>query len=1215
MYPDVAESGLDPWHHYVLKGRKEGRDNGLHPKKDMFFPEGYLEMYPDVAESGIAPWRHYVLSGKKEGRDNGLHPKEELFFPEGYLEMYPDIAEEGLDPWRHYVLYGKKDGRDNGLHPMAELFFPEGYLEMYHDVADAGIDPWRHYVLYGKKDGRGNGLHPKNDQFFAAGYLEMYPEIAEAELTPWRHYVLSGKKDGRDNGLHPAEGIFFADGYLEMYHDVADAGIDPWRHYVLSGKREGRDNGLHPNADAFFAAGYLEMYPDVAKAGVDPWHHYVLVGKKEGRDNGLHPNDDAFFAAGYLVMYPDVAQAGVDPWHHYVLAGKSEGRDNGLHPADALFFPEGYLEMYPDVAQAGADPWHHYVLAGKSEGRDNGLHPSEGMIFPAGYIEMYPDVAGSGEEPWHHYVLFGRKAGRDNGYHPSDDMFYADGYLRKYPDVAAAKLDPWRHYVQSGKKEGRDCCVSKPITWPAAWHLYARNILIITEDHPYGGRNRRADQKVEALAGFGYKSFVCSMSDKAACMNLLQKCAAVVFYNVPYVDSVIEYCREARRLGARIIYEADGLTLNEDACRRELQEYGISEEEKTSLINSAKARLDAMLQADETWFSTRTLCDESDKEYGTHGVFIPSAISEELSGAAKEFAGDKKDSKAVRVVCLAGSPYGNGLGLIQNELEEILIRNENVQLVLTGSIEFDCRRSALQGRIIQTGWLEHKDYYYLISQCDIAIMPGPSGQFNASASNTGYIEASALSIPSVCCDVPELSAAVRNGKDGFIARSSDEWLSDLQKLIDDRELRHAIGKAAHETVLQSCSLNRLGRQLVSLLEPYAVTNGGRQSVLIVNVLYGVSSFGGATVVAEKLAEELQANGSYDVNVFSAYTDLHEDYGILKRYTWNGVKVWAVNVYDISLDYINTRLKDVFAEVLDLVSPKLVHFHCVQTLGMDMCLECSERKVPYFVTIHDGWWNCVRQFMVDNSGNYCGDEVSSCALCKARCGISGADFYRKRHLAHLVLRNAEKVYTPSHYFSALIQRNFPSVPIYTNKNGIIQNDKTAACRKTEAENERERIVLGFFGGRELVKGYFLLRECIDSFGGDIDNFKLVLIDTARRDGREGGMMNDGWPLDVEINGYTPHEKMYEMYQKIDVLLFPSMLKESFGLMVREAIYNDVFVVCSDCGGPSEAIVNNENGLIFPMGDKDKFMECLRFLIKNKDFIKNYRTKNFQPVRLN
>ena len=39
---------MDPWHHYVRYGKKEGRDNGLHPGDEVFFPEGYLEMYPDV---------------------------------------------------------------------------------------------------------------------------------------------------------------------------------------------------------------------------------------------------------------------------------------------------------------------------------------------------------------------------------------------------------------------------------------------------------------------------------------------------------------------------------------------------------------------------------------------------------------------------------------------------------------------------------------------------------------------------------------------------------------------------------------------------------------------------------------------------------------------------------------------------------------------------------------------------------------------------------------------------------------------------------------------------------------------------------------------------------------------------------------------------------------------------------------------------------------
>ena len=133
-------------------GSKEPR------KEELFFPEGYLEMYKDVARAGADPWRHYVLYGKKEGRDNGLHPDGRMFFPEGYLEMYPDAAQSGLDPWHHYVLKGKKEGRDNGLHPGEDLFFAEGYLELYPDVARSKADPWRHYVLHGKAEGRDSGL-------------------------------------------------------------------------------------------------------------------------------------------------------------------------------------------------------------------------------------------------------------------------------------------------------------------------------------------------------------------------------------------------------------------------------------------------------------------------------------------------------------------------------------------------------------------------------------------------------------------------------------------------------------------------------------------------------------------------------------------------------------------------------------------------------------------------------------------------------------------------------------------------------------------------------------------------------------------------------------------------------------------------------------------------------------------------------------------------
>ena len=141
------------------------------------------------------------MNGKAEGRDNGNHPKADMFFPEGYLLMYPDVAETGMDPWKHYVRYGRKEGRDCGLHPGLNLFFAEGYLEMYPYLAMLKVDPWRHYVLHGRKDGLDSGLHPKEGQFFAKGYLEANLDVAKAGVDPWWHYVMLGRKEGRDNAV------------------------------------------------------------------------------------------------------------------------------------------------------------------------------------------------------------------------------------------------------------------------------------------------------------------------------------------------------------------------------------------------------------------------------------------------------------------------------------------------------------------------------------------------------------------------------------------------------------------------------------------------------------------------------------------------------------------------------------------------------------------------------------------------------------------------------------------------------------------------------------------------------------------------------------------------------------------------------------------------------------------------------------------------------
>ena len=94
---------------------KDSHNNGLNPPCELFFKEGYLAEYPDVADVGMDPWVHFVLYGKQEGRDNGHNPGLNLFNKEIYLKLYKDVCDSASDPWYHYIMYGKNEGRYSGV--------------------------------------------------------------------------------------------------------------------------------------------------------------------------------------------------------------------------------------------------------------------------------------------------------------------------------------------------------------------------------------------------------------------------------------------------------------------------------------------------------------------------------------------------------------------------------------------------------------------------------------------------------------------------------------------------------------------------------------------------------------------------------------------------------------------------------------------------------------------------------------------------------------------------------------------------------------------------------------------------------------------------------------------------------------------------------------------------------------------------------------------
>lgn len=72
----------------------------------LFDAEWYRATYPDIDDSPLSPWEHFLRHGLQEGQAPGPD-----FHPAQYLAANPDVARAGVPALDHYLMWGWKEGR------------------------------------------------------------------------------------------------------------------------------------------------------------------------------------------------------------------------------------------------------------------------------------------------------------------------------------------------------------------------------------------------------------------------------------------------------------------------------------------------------------------------------------------------------------------------------------------------------------------------------------------------------------------------------------------------------------------------------------------------------------------------------------------------------------------------------------------------------------------------------------------------------------------------------------------------------------------------------------------------------------------------------------------------------------------------------------------------------------------------------------------------
>lgn len=170
-----------------------------------------------------------------------------------------------------------------------------------------------------------------------------------------------------------------------------------------------------------------------------------------------------------------------------------------------------------------------------------------------------------------------------------------------------------------------------------------------------------------------------------------------------------------------------------------------------------------------------------------------------------------------------------GIGSVHERNLEILVeplkmlgKKYNLKLVLLGAAGSKRIKNMFSGidgvelEMPAVNWLDQSQVEQEISKFDIGVMPLLENEVTLAKTAFKCKQYMSLGVPSVSSPVGEVNYLVKDGINGFLASTSEEWVGKMSVLIDSKELRDKISMNGMETI-KDHTYRALGRRLAEIL--------------------------------------------------------------------------------------------------------------------------------------------------------------------------------------------------------------------------------------------------------------------------------------------------------------------------------------------------------------------------------------------------------------
>jgi glycosyltransferase involved in cell wall biosynthesis len=249
-----------------------------------------------------------------------------------------------------------------------------------------------------------------------------------------------------------------------------------------------------------------------------------------------------------------------------------------------------------------------------------------------------------------------------------------------------------------------------------------------------------------------------------------------------------------KKAGRRIVYDIDDDIFAIPESNPAFKAFGMGDQ---------MAAVECMKLADLVTVSTPELQDRLIKLVGISSVMVvPNALDPDESWTPTALTGSPDKWK--RIFWQGSSTHEEDWGECLGALDYIFRRRDDVRLVLLGYLPVMLQKKLVEdhwkNRVEYMGPLPPEAYFKMIKhiRAEVGLAPLKNNIFNAAKSNIKWMENALIGMPTVASNIEAYSGTIISGQDGFLCNTQQDWITSIEKCLDDGQMRkQMVGKARH----------------------------------------------------------------------------------------------------------------------------------------------------------------------------------------------------------------------------------------------------------------------------------------------------------------------------------------------------------------------------------------------------------------------------------